>query len=155
MKLKDKILEIDKNYEDFEVATLGNYIPAKKIGNLIYISGQLPLIKNQLITGKVPTENSIGTAKRAAKICMLNTLSILDQIYSSYSLESFSCVHIAGYINSESSFEDHPTIINGASDVICEILSDNGKHSRIAVGCISLPKNACVEISSIFSIIEK
>ena len=69
MKLKDKILEIDKNYEDFEVATLGNYIPAKKIGNLIYISGQLPLIKNQLITGKVPTENSIETAKRAAKIC--------------------------------------------------------------------------------------
>ena len=67
MKLKDKILEIDKNYEDFEVATLGNYIPAKKIGNLIYISGQLPLIKNQLITGKVPTQNSIETAKKAAK----------------------------------------------------------------------------------------
>ena len=73
MKLKDKILEIDKNYEDFEVATLGNYIPAKKIGNLIYVSGQLPFIKNQLITGKVPTQNSIETAKKAAKICMLNT----------------------------------------------------------------------------------
>tara|TARA_B100001027_G_scaffold551_1_gene343 strand:- start:1230 stop:1697 length:468 start_codon:yes stop_codon:yes gene_type:complete len=155
MRLKDKILEIDKNYDDFEVTTLGNYIPLKQVGNLIYISGQLPLVKNQLITGKVPTENSINTAKRAAKICMLNTLSILDQIYPMYYLENFSCIHIAGYINAESSFEDHPKIINGASDVVCEILSNNGKHSRIAVGCASLPKNASVEISSIFSIIEK
>ena len=81
MRLKDKILEIDKNYDDFEVATLGNYITLKQVGNLIFISGQLPLVKNQLITGKVPSENSINTAKRAAKICMLNTLSILDQIY--------------------------------------------------------------------------
>ena len=60
--------------------------------------------------------------------------------------------NISGFVNSEESFDNHPEVINGASDLITDIFGSNGKHSRIAVGCNSLPKNSCVEISSIFFI---
>lgn len=93
-------------------------------------------------------------ANKAAKLCIINTLIILNSIDNNIDLNNLSCVQLSGFVNADSKFDRHPEVINGASDFICEVLSENGKHTRIAVGCNSLPKNACVEISSIFSLDE-
>ena len=167
MKLTDKLLELNINIPK-AIPTLGSYVPYKIIENFIYISGQLPIdqgsvvsqsesLKNTLktkglISGKVPSQISKEQAKKAAELCILNTLPLLVTASNNTSFDTISCISISGFVNTDNNFENHPEIINGASDLIFKIFGDNGKHARIAVGCNSLPKNACVEISSIFHV---
>ena len=167
MKLTDKLLELNIDIPK-AIPTLGSYVPYKIIENFIYVSGQLPIdqssvisqsetIRNTLkteglISGKVPSQISIDQAKKAAELCVLNTLPLLVTASNDTNFHTISCISISGFINADNNFENHPEIINGASDLIVRIFGDKGKHSRIAVGCNSLPKNACVEISSIFHV---
>ena len=151
MKLIDKLKKIDILIPEVSPA-LGSYVPYKRINNLIYISGQLPIISGKISTGKVPTSVSIEDAKSAARVCIINTLPLIIEATNNIDIENIQCINISGFVNSDESFDNHPEVINGASDLITDIFGSNGKHSRIAVGCNSLPKNACVEISSIFFI---
>lgn len=167
MKLTDKLLELNINIPK-AIPTLGSYVPYKIIENFIYISGQLPIDQGSvvsqseslkytlktkgLISGKVPSQISKEQAKKAAELCILNTLPLLVTASNNTSFDTISCISISGFVNTDNNFENHPEIINGASDLIFKIFGDNGKHARIAVGCNSLPKNACVEISSIFHV---
>ena len=167
MKLKDKLIELNINLPD-SIAPAGNYVPYKIANNHIYISGQIPLTKDaivnpgkeahgninapSIITGKVPSEVSVDLATKAAEICIINTMSILIEATNNANCEQLSCLSISGFVNSDINLTEHPEIINGASDMIYKILGNNGKHTRIAVGCASLPRNAAVEISSIFLI---
>ena len=151
MKLIDKLKKIDISIPEVNPA-LGSYVPYKRINNLIYISGQLPIVSGEIYTGKVPTSVSIEDAKSAARVCIINTLPLIIEATNNIDIENIQCINISGFVNSEESFDNHPEVINGASDLITDIFGSNGKHSRIAVGCNSLPKNACVEISSIFFI---
>ena len=149
-------------------AAIGTYSQAVKVGNTVYISGQIPLTKDaivnpgkeahgninapSIITGKVPSEVSVELATKAAEICIINTMSILIEATNNANCEQLSCLSVSGFVNSDINLTEHPEIINGASDMIYKILGNNGKHTRIAVGCPSLPRNAAVEISSIFLI---
>ena len=151
MKLIDKLKKINISIPEVNPA-LGSYVPYKRINNLIYISGQLPIVSGEIYTGKVPTSVSIEDAKSAARVCIINTLPLIIEATNNIDIENIQCINISGFVNSEESFDNHPEVINGASDLITDIFGSNGKHSRIAVGCNSLPKNACVEISSIFFI---
>ena len=167
MKLKDKLIELNINLPD-SIAPAGNYVPYKIVNNHIYISGQIPITKDAIvnpgkeahgninapsvITGKVPSEVSVELATKAAEICIINTMSILIEATNNANCEQLSCLSISGFVNSDINLTEHPEIINGASDMIYKILGNNGKHTRIAVGCPSLPRNAAVEISSIFLI---
>ena len=161
MKLTDKLLELNIDIPRATPA-LGSYVPYKIIEEFIYISGQLPIDRDKAITenlktgtlvsGKVPSSISIDQAKKAAELCILNTMPLLVMASNDATFNNISCISISGFINAENNFENHPEIINGASELIFKIFGDNGKHSRIAIGCNSLPKNACVEISSIFHI---
>tara|TARA_B100001029_G_C14994355_1_gene414049 strand:- start:56 stop:517 length:462 start_codon:yes stop_codon:yes gene_type:complete len=148
-KLKELLISIPKSTVKF-----GNYLPFLKDENKIYISGQLPLKDGQIISGKVGNEVSIKKANQAAKLCAVNTFIILNSMGKNIDIENLSCIQLSGFVNSEDKFDKHPDVINGASDFICEVLGKNGMHTRVAVGCSSLPKNACVEISSIFSLEE-
>ena len=148
-KLKELLISIPKSTVKF-----GNYLPFLKDENKIYISGQLPLKDGQIISGKVGNEVSIKKANQAAKLCAVNTFIILNSMGKNIDIENLSCIQLSGFVNSENKFDKHPDVINGASDFICEVLGKNGMHTRVAVGCSSLPKNACVEISSIFSLKE-
>ena len=148
-KLKELLISIPKSTVKF-----GNYLPFLKDENKIYISGQLPLKDGQIISGKVGNEVSIKKANQAAKLCAVNTFIILNSMGKNIDIENLSCIQLSGFVNSENKFDKHPDVINGASDFICEVLGKNGMHTRVAVGCSSLPKNACVEISSIFSLEE-
>jgi len=155
MNLKDKLIELNIKTPD-SIMPAGNYVPYKIINNFIYISGQLPIVgtitSGNIITGKVPSEVSISKAKEAAEICIINTISLLIEATDNADCSKLSCINVSGFVNSDKDLAEHPEIINGASDMIYQILGENGKHTRIAVGSASLPKNAAVEISSIFYI---
>ena len=131
---------------------VGAYVASKIVGNMIFISGQLPLdADGKLIKGKVGKELNLEQAQGAAKICAINLLAQVKKI--SGSLDKVKgCVKITGYVNSIDSFVDQPKVINGASDLISKIFGDKGKHTRAAVSVNSLPLGAAVEVEGIFEI---
>ncbi len=127
----------------------GSYIPVVKTGNLVFVSGQIPMKDGKVqITGKVPTKTSIEEAQSAAKICILNALA---QIKSEIgSLDKITrIVRVSGFVNSVPDFTEQPKVINAASDLLYEIFGEIGRHSRIAVGVASLPLDSSVEIDVI------
>ncbi len=126
----------------------GSYVPAIKTGNLLFISGQIPMEDGKVVfTGKVTNEN-IETAKKSAKMCAINLLAQMKRELGSLDKVT-KIVRISGFINSDPEFYQHPKIINEASDLFFEIFGDKGKHSRIAVGVACLPLNAMTEIDAI------
>ncbi len=131
----------------------GSYIPAIKTGNLLFISGQIPMENGKvLFTGKVTDEN-LETAQKSARMCAINLLAQMKRELGSLDKVT-KIVRISGFINSDPEFYQHPKIINEASDLFFEIFGDKGKHSRIAVGVACLPLNAMTEIDAIVEFLE-
>lgn len=131
---------------------LANYLPAVAVhsGTTAYVSGQLPLKDGKLIaTGSVPREVSPEQATECARQCVLNAIAALATTIPDLDRVR-GVARIAGYVNAEPGFAEHPAIINGASDLIVELLGDAGKHARAAIGVASLPMNAPVEIEVTF-----
>lgn len=129
----------------------GSYIPVVKSGNLVFVSGQIPMEDGKVtFTGKVSDAN-IETAQKSAKICAINILAQLKKELGD--LEKISkIVRLSGFVNSVPEFTQQPKVINAASDLFYEIFGENGKHSRIAVGVSSLPLNSMTEIDAIVEI---
>jgi enamine deaminase RidA (YjgF/YER057c/UK114 family) len=131
---------------------VGNYLAFRISGNKIYISGQLPIDKNGImIKGKIGNELTEEDGKKAALLCMLNSIGHLKNAIKDLDKVK-SCIKINGYINSENNFENHPSLLNSASDLLVKIFGEKGKHARAVVGVSSLPLNAAVEIETIFEI---
>ena len=131
---------------------VGSYVASKIIGNLVYISGQLPLNQEgKLIKGKIGKDLSLEQGRDSAKLCAVNLLAQLKKIIGSLDKVK-SCIKITGYVNSTDFFIDQPKVINGASDLISQIFGDKGKHTRAAVSVNSLPLGASVEVEGIFEI---
>jgi len=131
---------------------VGNYSAFSRYEKLIFISGQLPIADDgKITTGKVIKDISIEQAQKAAETAILNALGQLKNACNGDLNKVKNCIRISGYVNCLENFSDHAKIINGASDLVAKIFPDN-LHSRIAIGCNSLPLNACVEIESIFEI---
>tara|TARA_A100001037_G_C14755619_1_gene459530 strand:+ start:140 stop:595 length:456 start_codon:yes stop_codon:yes gene_type:complete len=131
---------------------VGAYVASKIVGNLVFISGQLPLNQEgKLIKGKIGKDLSLEQGQESAKLCALNLLAQLKKISGSLDKVK-SCIKITGYVNSIDTFVDQPKVINGASDLISQIFGDKGKHTRAAVSVNSLPLGASVEIEGIFEV---
>ena len=131
---------------------VGAYVASKIVGNLVYISGQLPLSnEGKLIKGKIGKDLNLEQGQESAKLCALNLLAQLKKITGSLDKVK-SCIKITGYVNSTDSFIDQPKVINGASDLISQIFGDKGKHARAAVSLSSLPLGASVEVEGIFEV---
>ena len=127
----------------------GSYIPVVRTGNLIFISGQIPMKDGQVqFKGQVPTSISIEEAQKAARLCMINVLAQLKVELGTLD-KILKIVKVSGFVNSSPEFYDHPKIINSASDLLFEIFGEKGKHTRIALGVSSLPLNSAVEIDLI------
>lgn len=127
----------------------GSYIPVTRTGNLVFVSGQIPVKEGKIeFQGKVPTDVSIDTAQQAAKLCIINVLAQLKVEIGNLDKVS-KIIRVSGFVNSASDFYEQPKIINAASDLLFEIFGEKGKHSRIAVGVASLPLNSTVEIDLI------
>ena len=131
---------------------VGAYVASKIVGNLVFISGQLPLNSTgQLIKGKIGKELNLEQGQEAAKFCALNIIAQLKKKCGSLDKVK-GCVKITGYVNSIDSFIDQPKVINGASDLISNIFGDEGKHTRAAISVNSLPLGAAVEVDGIFEL---
>ncbi len=130
----------------------GSYIPVVKTGNLVFVSGQIP-VKNGKVEfqGKVTKEAPLDTAQQAAKLCIINALAQLKSEIGTLDRVS-KIVRVSGFVNSSNDFYDQPKVINAASDLLFEIFGEKGKHTRIAVGVASLPLNSTVEIDLIAEI---
>ena len=127
----------------------GSYIPVVTTGNLAFVSGQIPMREGKVVfEGKVPEQQSLESARDAAKICIVNGLAQLKANLGSLDkIRKF--VRISGFVNSSPNFTEQPKVINAASDLLVEIFGDMAKHSRIAVGVASLPLNSTVEIDMV------
>ena len=131
---------------------VGAYVASKIVGNLVFISGQLPInYEGKLLRGKIGKAFNLEQGQEAAKFCALNLLAQAKKICGNLG-KIKSCVKITGYVNSIDTFVDQPKVINGASDLISMIFGDKGKHTRAAVSVNSLPLGAAVEIEGIFEI---
>lgn len=130
---------------------LASYVPAVRVGDQVWTSGQLPLVEGSLpLTGKVGAELTTEQAQEQARIAALNALAAID---AEVGLDNVSrVVKIVGFVASDPAYADQPVVINGASDFIGEVFGDAGKHARSAVGVAALPKNAPVEIELIVEI---
>jgi enamine deaminase RidA (YjgF/YER057c/UK114 family) len=133
-------------------ASIGTYVPFVYMQGQLLISGQLPLKGGEVaVAGALGDDVALAQGQEAAKLCALNILAQakvalgdLDRIVQ--------LLRLNGFVNAAPGFADHPTVINGASDLMVKILGDKGLHTRITVGCSSLPLDAAVEIDAIFAI---
>lgn len=127
----------------------GNYVPALEIDGWIYVSGQLPMVDGKVVsTGKVGAEVSVEDAYAAARLCAINALSLIREGLGGddAALEGVQIVRIGGFVASAPGFTQQPKVINGASDLLVELLGDRGRHARAAVGVAELPLGASVEV---------
>ena len=131
----------------------GSYIPAIKTGNLLFISGQIPMEDGKvLFTGKVSDDN-LETAQKSAKMCAINLLAQMKRELGDLDKVT-RIVRLSGFVNSDPEFYQHPKVINAASDLFFEIFGDKGKHSRIAMGVACLPLNSMTEIDAVIEFSE-
>ena len=115
-------------------------------------TGQLPIDeKGEMIKGKVGKDLNIEQGKQAAKLCILNAIGHLKKHLGDLNTIK-KCIKINGYINSTEDFNEHPVLLNSASDILVQIFGDKGIHARAVVGVPSLPLNAAVEIETIFEV---
>ena len=122
------------------------YIPAKKVGNLVFTAGQLPMVNGELISkGLLGKDVEIEEANKEARICALNALAAIKGVIGDLD-KIKQVVRVVGYVASVPTFTQQPAIVNGASELLVEIFGENGKHARSAVGMAVLPLNASVEI---------
>jgi len=123
----------------------GNYVPVRRAGNSLFVSGHVS--KN--VAGKVGADVTAEEAYRGAREAAEDILGSLAA--AGYAHEHLRAVKVLGFVNSAPDFTEHPSVINGASDLFVERLGrDNGEHARSAIGVAQLPRNAAVEIEAIF-----
>ena len=132
---------------------VGAYVAFKKVNNLLFISGQLPISGDkQFIKGQIGKDLTLEDGQKAARFCVLNILAQTKKALDGDLNKVKNCVKITGFVNSSDDFTDQPKVINPASEMLAELFENKGKHSRAAVSVNSLPLGAAVEIDAIFEI---
>ncbi len=131
---------------------VASYLPTRRSGNLVYISGQIPIQDGKLLaTGLVPSEVDTDIATQCARACTLNALACLQAEIGDLALVT-GVIRVGVFVASDPEFGGQPQIANGCSDLLKEVFGDIGRHARAAVGCASLPLNAPVEIEFLFEV---
>ena len=130
---------------------LAAYIPAVQTGNHVYVSGQVPMVEGALLaSGKVGADVTPERAKELARQCALNGLAAVDWLVG---LERIvKVVKVVGFVASAEGFTGQPGVINGASELLAEVLGESGRHARSAVGVAELPMGAPVEVEMIVEV---
>lgn len=129
----------------------GAYVPVKRVGNLIYVAGQLPMKDGKLLAaGQVPSRCSVEQAKLAARQCVINALGAIQSVEGSIT-QLTGVLRVGAFVSSDTSFTQQPQVANGASELLLDLFGDPGKHVRAAVGVNTLPLDASVEVEFIFT----
>ncbi len=134
-------------------APVATYVPAVRAGELLFLSGVLPMKEGKLaFSGKVGRELTVNQGVEAARMSLLNALAIAKQELGS--LDRIArVVKVVGYVASAEGFTDQPQVLNGASDLLVAIFGEAGRHARVAVGAAELPRGAAVEVELILAVV--
>ena len=152
MSINEKLSELKIEIPDAP-APVGAYVAYKVVGNLVFISGQLPVGTNgNIIKGKLGKDLNIEKGQEAARLCAINIIAQVKKAVGGDLNKIKNCVKITGFVNSTENFVDQPKVINAASELLTGVFGDNGKHTRAAVSSNSLPLGIAVEIDAIFEI---
>ncbi|KAF0221476.1 MAG: putative translation initiation [Rhodospirillaceae bacterium] len=132
---------------------VANYVPFVVTGTLVFVSGQLPMEGGKpVVFGHLGAEVSVEDGVRAARLCGLNLLAQAKAACGGDLDRIRRVVRLTAFVASTPDFTDQPKVVNGASDLMVEVLGDAGRHARVAVGAPSLPLNVAVEIEAVFEI---
>ena len=123
----------------------GNYLSAKRVGNLVFLAGVISTGPDGVIAGTVGLDRTIDEAYEAARACAVTQLAVLQRQLGSLD-KIKGIVSVNGYVNAVAGFPDTPKVINGASDLLVELLGESARHVRAAIGVSALPRNALVEL---------
>jgi enamine deaminase RidA (YjgF/YER057c/UK114 family) len=132
---------------------VANYLPVREVGQLAFVSGQIPLLKGQLTaSGPVPSAIGPDEAKAAARQCVLNALAALSGAIDGGLDRIDGIVRVGVFVASDAGFVGQPAVADAASELLVSIWGDAGRHARAAVGCIALPLGATVEVELVVSL---
>ena len=152
-------MDIEKKLKELSIELpnapdpVGAYVAFKKVNNLLFISGQLPISNDgKMIKGKIGKDLTLEDGLQASKLCVINILAQAKKALNGDLNNIKNCVKITGFVNSTDDFKDQPKVINPASETLSAVFGDKGKHARVAISANSLPLGAAVEIDAIFEI---
>lgn len=151
MSFSSRLAELGVTLPDAP-APAANYVPFVKVGNTVYVSGQISSGPDGMITGKLGDTMGIEEGAAAARSCAISLLAQVKAACEGDIERLVRVVKLTGFVNSTADFGDQPKVINGASDFLVEALGDAGRHSRSAVSAASLPFGVAVEIEGIFEV---
>lgn len=148
MSVEERLSEL--GYEVPEAAIpVAEYVPAKRVGDLVYISGQGPIRDGKpVFRGRVGAEVTPEQAYQAAQMSALNALAALKSLLGSLD-QVLEIVHVRGFVNSAPGFFAQPQVMNGASEFLVNVFGDRGRHARAALGTSVLPDDIPVEVEMI------
>jgi len=152
-------MDIEKKLKELSIELpnapdpVGAYVAFKKVNNLLFISGQLPISNDgKMIKGQIGKDLTLEDGQKASKLCVINILAQTKKALNGDLNNIKNCVKITGFVNSTDDFKDQPKVINPASETLSAVFGDKGKHARVAISANSLPLGAAVEIDAIFEI---
>ena len=152
-------MNIEKKLEELNIELpnapdpVGAYVAFKKVNNLLFISGQLPISNDgKMIKGQIGKDLTLEDGQKASKLCVINILAQAKKALNGDLNNIKNCVKITGFVNSTDDFKNQPKVINPASETLSAVFGDKGKHTRVAISANSLPLGAAVEIDAIFEI---
>lgn len=131
----------------------GNYRPYGQVGNIVFVSGQIPRIDGvEHYVGVVGRDLSTEDGYNAARLCVLNILARVNAALDGNLDRVIACAQLRGFVNASADFKDHPAVVDGASDLLVEVFGERGRHARTALGAGSLPRGSSVEVDAIFEV---
>ena len=152
-------MDIEKKLKELNIELpnapdpVGAYVAFKKVNNLLFISGQLPISNDgKMVKGKIGKDLTLEDGQRASKLCVINILAQVKKALNGDLNKVKNCIKITGFVNSTDDFKDQPKVINPASETLSTVFGVKGKHTRAAISSNSLPLGAAVEIDAIFEI---
>ncbi len=152
--VEDRLAELGLTVPDV-AKPVAAYVPALREGNLIYTSGQLPMVSGALVqTGKVGDGHGLvpaSDAKRLAETCALNAIAAVKSVIGDLDKVT-RVVKVVGFVASDPAFAGQPGVVNGASELLGAAFGDAGVHARSAVGVAVLPLDAPVEVEIVVAV---
>ncbi len=150
-KFEEKLAELGVTLPEAPVP-VASYVPYVRVGNTLFVSGQISTGPDGLITGKLGDDMDTAAGAAAARVCAINLLAQVKAACDGDLDRLVRVVKLGGFVNSTPDFTDQPAVINGASDLMGQALGDAGKHARAAVSAPALPLGVAVEIDGVFEI---
>jgi enamine deaminase RidA (YjgF/YER057c/UK114 family) len=147
-RIKELGIELPKTGE-----AAGNYVPFVRTGDLLFIAGQLPIwMGERRFKGKLGRELSLEQGQQAARLCGLNLLAFVKTALGGDLDRVVRCVRLGGFVNSTEDFSEQSQVVNGCSSLIVDVLGEQGRHARTAVGVNVLPFDLAVEVDGVFEV---